>query len=272
MNSKKKLEIAKLSQGISVVHLYSSQLALLNLKLPQFEEQEKLANFLSLLNSRIQTQRKIIEKLETLMKVSRANIFSQKFRFKDELGNDFPKWETITLKDIGDIITGKTPSTKDENLWDGEIQFVTPTDINDNKYQYFTERSLKKTDKLNVLPEKSIMFTCIASIGKMSLSFKPCVTNQQINSIIPNSNYDNEFIFYALANISEYIKSTQSSSTMPIINKTEFSKFKIYSPILKEQNKIANFLSSIQEKIETEKQILEKLELQKKFLLGNLFV
>ncbi|ROH85611.1 restriction endonuclease subunit S, partial [Chryseobacterium cucumeris] len=59
LNSKKKLEIAKLSQGISVVHLYSSQLALLNLKLPPLEEQNKLANFLSLLNSRIQTQKKI---------------------------------------------------------------------------------------------------------------------------------------------------------------------------------------------------------------------
>src|SRR5690606_19474706 len=93
LNSKKKLEIAKLSQGISVVHLYSSQLALLNLKLPPLEEQNKLANFLSLLNSRIQTQKKIIEKLETLMKVSRTNIFSQKLRFKNEQGYDFPNWE-----------------------------------------------------------------------------------------------------------------------------------------------------------------------------------
>lgn len=242
------------------------------LPLPSIEEQNKVSTFLSFIEDRIETQKKIIEKLETLMKASREKIFSQKLRFKDEYGSDFPKWKTITLGEVGNIITGKTPSTKDENLWNGEIQFVTPTDIKDNKYQYFTERSLKSSDKLNILPEKSIMFTCIASIGKMSLSSKPCVTNQQINSLIPNSNYDNEFIFYAIANISDYIKSTQSSSTMPIINKTEFSKFKIFGPTLKEQTKIANFLSSIQEKIETEKQILEKLELQKKFLLANLFV
>lgn len=265
-------QIKREAQGSKVLSINVGRISNIHLSFPSISEQQKISEFLSHLDKRILCSMKIIEKLETLMKASREKIFSQKLRFKDEYGSDFPKWKTITLGEVGNIITGKTPSTKDENLWNGEIQFVTPTDIKDNKYQYFTERSLKSSDKLNILPEKSIMFTCIASIGKMSLSSKPCVTNQQINSLIPNSNYDNEFIFYAIANISDYIKSTQSSSTMPIINKTEFSKFKIFGPTLKEQTKIANFLSSIQEKIETEKQILEKLELQKKFLLANLFV
>jgi type I restriction enzyme S subunit len=130
------------------------------------------------------------------------------------------------LADIGQIITGKTPTTTDLDLWDGDIQFVTPTDIRVDKYQYVTERTIKKTDKLKILPPKSIMFTCIASIGKMSLSLKPCVTNQQINSIIPKPEFNNEFVFYALSNISEFIKSTEFIYNA-IINKTEFSKFKI---------------------------------------------
>lgn len=182
------------------------------------------------------------------------------------------EWELKSLGEIGEIITGKTPSTKDLDLWNGDIQFVTPTDIAENKYQHSTERTIKKAGNLKILPQKSIMFTCIASIGKMSLSLKPCVTNQQINSVIPHSCFDSEFLFYAIKNISDYIKSTQSSSTLPIINKTEFSKFKILIPSIDEQTRISIFLSSIDEKIETEKSILDKYHCQKQYLLQNLFI
>ena len=106
----------------------------------------------------------------------------------------------------------------------------------------------------------------------MSLSLNPCVTNQQINSVIPHSCFDSEFLFYAIKNISDYIKSTQSSSTLPIINKTEFSKFKILIPPIDEQTRISIFLSSIDEKIETEKSILDKYHCQKQYLLQNLFI
>lgn len=157
-------------------------------------------------------------------------------------------------------------------MWNGDIQFVTPTDITESKYQYSTGRTIKRTNKLRILPPKSIMYTCIASIGKMSISMKSCVTNQQINSIIPKPEFNNEFVFYALSNISEFIKSTQSSSTMPIINKTEFSKFKISTPSLQEQTKISHFLSSIDIKIDIENNFINKLEKQKQYLLVNLFI
>ncbi len=100
LNSKKKLEIAKLSQGISVVHLYSSQLSLLNLKLPQLEEQEKLSGFLSLLNSRIQTQKKIIGDLKLLKKEITKKIFNQKIKFKTCNQEEFPIWKLTKLENI----------------------------------------------------------------------------------------------------------------------------------------------------------------------------
>src|SRR5690606_2482906 len=70
LNSKKKIEIANLAQGISVVHLYSSQLASLSLALPKLKEQKRISSFLASLDERIQTQNKIIEQLETLIKGS----------------------------------------------------------------------------------------------------------------------------------------------------------------------------------------------------------
>ena len=125
---------------------------------------------------------------------------------------------------------------------------------------------------MKLLPAKSIIFTCIASIGKMSLSVYPCITNQQINSIIPYANFDNEFIYYSLLEIADYIKSTPSANAVPIINKTEFSKFIIPIPSLPEQIKIALFLSEIDAKIAMTTLQIEQAEKWKKGLLQGMFV
>ena len=88
------------SQGISVVHLYSSQLALLSLNLPSLAEQHKIAMFLSLISDRISKSMKIISHLETSIRSYREKIFSQKFRFKDKLGNNFADWKDSKLENI----------------------------------------------------------------------------------------------------------------------------------------------------------------------------
>ncbi|WP_188050347.1 restriction endonuclease subunit S [Flavobacterium sp. GP15] len=242
------------------------------LPFPSIPEQTKIATFLTEVDKKLTAlkQKKIL--LEQYKKGVMQQIFTQQLRFKDDNGNDFPDWEEKKLGEIGNIITGKTPSTTNLDLWDGEIQFVTPTDIDDSKYQYTSVRTVKKTDKLKILPPKSIMFTCIASIGKMSISIYPSITNQQINSIIPFEYYDNEFIYYSLLNITDFIKSTPSSSTLPLINKTEFSKFIIQIPSIEEQTKIANFLSAIDEKINHCQGQIEKTQVWKKGLLQQLFV
>ena len=267
-----KNEFIKRANGSTFSEISKSEIENIEVFIPSINEQEKIAGLLSLIDERIQTQSKIIEELKLLKNTLNKKLFSRELRFKDDNDYPFGDWKDIMLGDIGQIITGKTPSTADLDLWDGDIQFVTPTDIRVDKYQFTTERTIKKTDKLKILPPKSIMFTCIASIGKMSLSLKPCVTNQQINSLIPNSDFNNEFVFYAIANISGFIKSIQASSTMPIINKTDFSKFKISIPPPEEQLKIANFLSSFDSKINIEFQLLQKLEVEKKYLLTNLFI
>ena len=275
MNSKKKLEIAKLSQGISVVHLYSSQLALLNLKLPQLDEQNKLADFLSHLNSRIQTQKKIIEQLKTLMKANRKKLLSQKLRFKDEQENYFSDWDLTELKNVCFIIGGGTPDTQKSEFWNGNIQWFTPTEIKSN-FAFKSERTISelglKNSSAKILPQGSILLTTRATIGEVAIAQEECTTNQGFQSLIVKENCNNVFLFHWIKeNKFELIKRA-NGSTFPEISKSEIELIKILLPSIKEQTKIANYLSSIQEKIETEKQILEKLELQKKFFLANLFV
>lgn len=274
LNSKKKLEIAKLSQGISVVHLYSSQLALLNLKLPQLEEQEKLAHFLSLLNSRIHTQKKIISHLESLIRLYRERIFSQKIRFKDEDGNDFPNWEERKLNSVLNIQggfafksnlfnQGKTKVIRIGDIYPSisleNFTGVTSYEIPNEKY------IVKKGDFLMALSGATF-----GKVGKINDDGEAYI-NQRVATF---RTVECLSFFYQLVQTSSfmtYIKSIPTASAQPNISNDGISKYKAIIPSLKEQTKIANFLSSIEKKIETEKKILTQYETQKKYLLANLF-
>ena len=172
-------------------------------------------------------------------------------RFKDQQGNDYPDWESEPLSKIGKILTGTTPSTANKSLWNGDLQFITPSDINDSeKYQRFTQRYIKQTKKTRVVPPNSIIYTCIASIGKICISVEPCTTNQQINALTPGESYDSDYVYYSLLKMTPRIKATQSTTTLPIINKSEFEKIEIIVPCKQEQQKIASLLSSVDIKIE----------------------
>lgn len=269
-----------LSKQINVIAFGSAQPQLtvkeikkIRIKLPSKLEQEKIASFLTSVDTKIEQLTKKEALLQKYKKGVMNKIFNQEVRFKDDDGSEFPEWEEKRLGDIGEIVTGKTPSTTDKDLWNGDIRFITPTDITDNiKYQSITQRTVVRQNKMKVLPIGSIVYTCIASIGKMQLTLHPSITNQQINSIIVNINHNNEFIYYSLLNMTPYIKSTQSNTTLPIINKTEFSKFIVGIPSIQEQTKIANFLSSIDKKIELTTKELNSTKEFKKALLQQMFV
>ncbi len=172
------------------------------------------------------------------------------------------KSSMITLSNVGDIITGKTPNTNNEEFWNGNIPFITPTDMKNKKY-ILTKRYVSN-DFLNcsyILPKKSICFTSIASIGKMCKTQQPSITNQQINSIICSKKFNSDYIYYYMRYLTPKIKSTVTTEGMAIINKKDFSRIKIKKITLIEQQKIANFLSSID--ILIEKQYLLLINLKK---------
>ncbi len=264
--------LKQLTAGSTIVHLYQKDFEKYKVAYPNFKEQQKIANFLSSVDKKISIAEEKLNLFNEYKKGIMQKIFNQELRFKDKNGNDYPEWEEKYLGEIGEIITGKTPSTKDEKNWNGNLHFVTPTDINDNKYQKSTQRKVSENIKTKILPIGTIMFTCIASIGKMAISTEKCITNQQINSIVVNKDIYNEYIYYILLNLVPKIQASQSTTTLPIINKTEFSRFVINLPCLEEQKKIANFLSAIDTKIEKISYELENLKEFKKGLLQQVFV
>ena len=109
-------------------------------------------------------------------------------------------WEVKRIGDLGDVVTGSTPKTTISEYYNGNELFVSPVDIQENTYVNQTEKTLTELGikQGRLIPKNSILFVCIGStIGKVSISGKNLITNQQINSVIPNK----QTHFYYLFNI-----------------------------------------------------------------------
>ncbi len=190
----------------------------------------------------------------------------------------YKDWKLIKLSDIGEIITGKTPPTKQDIYWGGSIPFLTPSDDMNQKnivktLRYVTEKAAKDFNK-NYLPIDSICVSCIGSdLGKVVKAKKRLITNQQINSIIPKKSYDSDFIYYSLTILGKKMNYLSKTSTaVPIINKSTFSNFEISIPHIKIQKSIANILSSLDDKIELNNKINKNLEELAQTLYKHWFV
>ena len=118
----------------------------------------------------------------------------------------------------------------------------------------------------------TLLITCIASIGKNAILKQIGSCNQQINAIIPYKSYSVDFLYYLLSHFSYVIELNAGQTATKIINKTDFSTLKFKIPFLPEQEKIANFLSLLDQRIEKEERKVELLKEEKKGLLQNMFV
>jgi type I restriction enzyme S subunit len=171
----------------------------------------------------------------------------------------------LSLGDLGRIVTGKTPPTKNEAFFGGNIPFVTPRDMDGRKTIYKTERYLSEMGKLNVqnaiVPAGSIMVSCIGSdMGKVAIAGKECITNQQINSIIVMNEEVSEYIYYNLSQRKNELRLMASGSAQPILNKRHFSQVKIELPNRIKQRAIAHILGTLDDKIELNRCMNETLE------------
>lgn len=188
------------------------------------------------------------------------------------------EWKEYRLGDVGKIVTGKTPKTAITDNYGGNIPFLSPSDNMELKYvpitaRHLTEKGLAEV-KSCLIPENSVCVSCIGSdMGKSVITVRPIVTNQQINSIIPSSNFDTNFLYYILQNKKREIKFLGRNGTaVPILNKSAFSNLTILAPELDEQRSIASILSSLDSKIENNRKICANLEAQAQALFKHWFI
>ncbi|MCF8346509.1 MAG: restriction endonuclease subunit S, partial [Bacteroidales bacterium] len=236
LNSEKKIDIAKLAQGISVVHLYSSQLSTLNLKLPTFPEQQKIASFFTAIDQKISQLKQKKTLLEQYKKGVMQKIFSQEIRFKDENGQEFPKWEKKRLGDCLDYLQPTKFIVKNTDYDDsysipvltaGKSFILGYTDEEENIFS-------------NPLPV--IIFDDFTTSSQfVDFSFK--VKSSAMKILVAKQSMDIKFMFEALKAIRYEVGGHERHWI------SKFAPLEIEVPSIHEQVKIADFFTAIDNKI-----------------------
>ncbi|GAA9111660.1 restriction endonuclease subunit S [Helicobacter pylori] len=185
--------------------------------------------------------------------------------------------KTYKLKNIGKIITGKTPKTSNLDFFNGKYMFITPNDLHGTYRIIKTPRTLSdsglKSIQNNTIDNTSILVGCIGDVGMVRMCFDKCATNQQINSITDIKDFCNPYyLYYYLSNKKELFKNIALSTVVPIIPKTIFQEIEILLPNIETQQKIAHTLSILDQKIENNHKINELLHKILELLYEQYFV
>ena len=239
------------------------------------KEQQRIGNIIKIVNKILDLQERKYEELKLLKKALLQNMFANKTAYPKLRFNGFnSKWKSYKLKEIGKIVTGNTPPTKDLNNYsDHGMLWVTPTDITGPIIRNTVKRlSPIGITKARTAKEGSILVTCIASIGKNALTETRCGFNQQINAVIPNQYNDSYFLLIQSKFWSKKAKQIAAKGTIKIVNKKDFSNLSFLYPKLKEQKNMSSFFKLLDMVTTFQMKNLIELKKIKHFLLQNMFI
>ena len=273
LNNQKRTEIAKIAQGASVVHVYNEQLKKVKICITEIQEQKKIADFFSLVDKKIEKQSEKVEALKTYQKGIIQKIFKQEIRFKDENGKEYPEWEK---KRLGEILRERKLYCK-KGL-DYPHVTLSKDGIYDKSERYDRDFLVKNDNKDYKVTLKNdicynpanLKFGVICRNKYGSAIFSPIYVTFEIincNSIfiehlVTRNNFINKVRKYEEGTVYERMS----------VKPENLLKFNIKIPDLREQTKIAEFLTTIDEKMDKEEKKLEELKVWKKGLLQKMFV
>ena len=190
------------------------------------------------------------------------------------------EWVECKISDIGTVVGGATPSTKKpENYEDGKIAWITPKDLSTFSGRYIErgERNITevglKSCSTQLLPKNTVLFSSRAPIGYVAIAANEVCTNQGFKSVIPNENTDPLFLFYLLKYNKDKIEGMGSGTTFKEVSGNTMKNIVVSVPRDKSvQKKIADILSSIDDKIEENERINNNLEQQSMSLFKSWFI
>ncbi|VAW31919.1 Type I restriction-modification system, DNA-methyltransferase subunit M [hydrothermal vent metagenome] len=203
-------------------------------------------------------------------------IFTQAIRFKGEGKRPFGDWESKKLGELGTFIGGGTPSTSVENYWNGQIPWISSSDITDTSIhkisitRFITAKAIKDS-ATKLVPAKSILIVSRVGVGKLAISNEEVCTSQDFSNFIPK-NDDVYFLAYLLSFYKNKLLSFSQGTSIKGFTIEDIRLLKIEIPSIKEQQKIADFLTAIDRKIDAVAQQINQIERFKKGLLQKMFV
>lgn len=183
-------------------------------------------------------------------------------------------WQKKEVRQIGEVVTGTTPSTKKPEYYGDEYKLISPADLDNGKYVTTAHRMLSALglEHCRVLLKDTVLVGCIGNVGKIGMvADEKVATNQQINAIICNQDHDPHFVYYSLHCNRQKLEKAAVKTTVPILNKSNFARFNLDVPPLPEQRRIAHVLTTVQTAIEQQARLIALFSELKTALTHKLF-
>ena len=243
LNGKRKYDIAKVAQGVSVVHLYGEHLKNIKTINPSLNEQKKIANLLSLLDERISTQNKIIEKLQSLIKGLSIS---------------------LTTKENPNTVISQCLECHSSTLQESEV-------LPNGLYKVFGASGLiGYTNNSQMSGEAILIIKDGSGVGTTSYAQGEFSVIGTLNYLTVIGNYDLRYLYFALSmfNFQPY----KIGMAIPHIYFKDYSRAKIYCPSFTEQKRIANVLGKVESKLLLEQELIMSFNQQKRYLLSQMFL
>lgn len=262
------------ASGTTVRHTSPSKMLNVKAYFPPLPEQQKIAKILSTWDKAISTTERLIDNSTQQKKALMQQLLTGKQRLFDDEGKRFKgDWDEVSVGSLGKIYSGGTPSTSNTEYWDGDINWITPTDITKQDSRYINSSLRKITleglenSSAKLVPAGSLLICTRATIGAMAITSHEMCTNQGFKNIVPNSKTNIVFVYYLLTYNKHRMISKASGSTFLELSKTSFESMRFRMPPLKEQQKIASVLTNADKEIDLLEQQVADLQQEKKALM-----
>lgn len=250
--------------------------------IPSYSEQQKIADFLSNVDSIITAETKILNTLQKKKKALMQKLFTQQLRFKSDDGKDFPEWEEKKLGEVCNVLSGKrVPKGNKLTSVNTGLKYITVSDMGDkfvsNKdIKYITQEIETKIKKYKVITG-DIIISVAGTLGKVNIiteEFNNANLTENCDKLTEFKGCITEYLFYFLQSdkFLDEINRIKTSSAQPKLALDRLRIFVIPIPIIKEQQKIADCLSSMDSLIQTQQKVVTTWQQRKKALLQQMFI
>ena len=282
LNGPKRLDIAKVAQGDTVVHLYPHQLEALHITVPSPGEQQKIAECLSSLDELMAAQSRKVDALKTHKKGLMQQLFPREGETQPRLR--FPEfqnageWVSDSLGKVFETTSGGTPSRTEKTYWNGDIPWITTSLVNfrmiTSAEEFVTAEGLANSSA-KLFPKGTVLMAMYGqgkTRGQVALLGIEAATNQACAAILPRKDIDPYFVFANLAGRYEEIREMSNSGGQENLSQGLIREIQFAFPSDDaEQRKVTSCLSSLDTLITAETQKLETLKTHKQGLMQQLF-
>nr|WP_151869596.1 restriction endonuclease subunit S [Acinetobacter sp. TUM15509] len=261
------------SQGLTEdrLRLYFDDFKVIRINAPSKEEQTKIATFLTAVDEKISQLSQKLHLLGQYKQGMMQKLFSQQIRFKADDGSEFGEWGEQKLGEVSTTFSGGTPQSTNKDFYQGTIPFIKSGEISQKTTEQFINEIALKSSSAKLVQKGDLLYALYgATSGQVAISQIDGAINQAILCIRSNLNTLYLLNFFLLKKdsiLSTYLQGGQGNLSAAILK-----EILVPIPCLEEQTKIANFLSSIDQKIDVVSEQLEQAKLWKKGLLQQMFV